>query len=36
MKRVSHSHVAGSIGGVLKGLGVVMAILILEYIWRHM
>lgn len=36
MKRVGHAHAIGSIGGVLKGLGIVMVILILEYIWRHM
>jgi len=26
----------GGIGGVLKGLGIVMVILIIEYVWRNM
>ncbi len=36
MKSVGNAHAVGAIGGVLKGLGIILVIMMIDYLWRHM
>ena len=36
MKSVGNAHALGAIGGILKGLGVILVIIMIDYFWRNM